>query len=67
MMTVSDMTIGRHYRFKHAEQHRLVYLGKNWSGNGYWHQFSRLDLPDCPVWAEITDKELHLIEDWKDD
>ena len=22
---------------------RLVYLGRNWSGNGYWHQFALVE------------------------
>lgn len=43
---------------------RLIYLGHNWSGNGYWHQFKKID-DSRPVWCEITDAELPMIEETK--
>ena len=44
-----DMVIGQHYRFKCSHE-QLIYLGYNWSGNGYWHQFALIDKPKV-VWA----------------
>lgn len=41
---------------------RLVYLGGNWSGNGYWHQFAKVDSPDV-VWCECLYSDLKLIEE----
>ena len=59
-MKAQDMTIGLPYNFiGHSE--RLIYIGNNWSGNGYWHQFEKVDEPDV-VWCEILNTELHLIE-----
>jgi hypothetical protein len=37
------------YNFKNQPE-RLVYLGKNFSGNGYWHQFAKVESP-CEVWS----------------
>lgn len=54
------MNIGDKYKWKNQEK-QLIYLGKNWSGNGYWHQFSTIEKPH-DVWCEITDKDIHLIE-----
>lgn len=44
-----------------GQPERLVYLGKNWSGNGYWHQFAKVENPSV-VWCEILDSDLHMIE-----
>lgn len=44
---------------------RLVYLGRNWSGNGYWHQFAKIETPN-KVWCEVLDSDLHMIEITKD-
>jgi hypothetical protein len=52
---------GRKYRFKHScDDHAepIEYIGKNWSGNGYWHQFTK----NGKVWSELTDNDLHLLE-----
>ena len=56
--------VGNHYRWRHNHDPVLVYLGYNWSGNGYWHQFQKLGDPN-KVWCEVTDKELSLIEEDK--
>ena len=34
------MNIGGKYNWK-GQPDRLIYLGRNWSGNGYWHQFKK--------------------------
>ena len=57
------MEIGKKYNFKNQPE-RLVYLGKNWSGNGYWHQFALVESPD-KVWNESLDSDLKLIEETK--
>lgn len=56
------MKIGKNYRWKHQSEPLLVYMGCNWSGNGYWHQFAKVDDPKKEVWCEVTDRELPLIE-----
>ena len=43
---------------------RLVYLGNNWSGNGYWHQFAKIESP-LIVWCEVLDADLTMIEETK--
>lgn len=55
------MEIGGKYNWK-GQQERLVYLGKNWSGNGYWHQFEKVD-ETGKVWCEVLDSDLHMIEE----
>ena len=54
------MVWGFKYNFKNQPE-RLVYIGKNWSGNGYWHQFEKVDEPDT-VWCEMQDSDLDMIE-----
>lgn len=54
------MKVGGKYNWKNQAE-RLVYLGYNWSGNGYWHQFAKVESPD-KVWCEVTDRELPMIE-----
>ena len=54
------MVVGEKYNFKNQPE-RLVYLGKNWSGNGYWHQFAKVDEPNI-VWSEMQDSDLGMIE-----
>ena len=54
------MNIGGRYNFT-GQSEQLIYLGNNWSGNGYWHQFAKVDDPG-KVWAEIQTSELDLIE-----
>lgn len=51
---------GGYYNWKNQPE-RLVYLGKNWSGNGYWHQFAKVDAPHV-VWCEVLDDEAHMLE-----
>lgn len=55
------MKIGGYYNW-YGQSERLVYLGRNWSGNGYWHQFAKVESPTI-VWCEILDSDLHMIEE----
>lgn len=54
------MEIGATYNWINQSE-QLIYLGKNWSGNGYWHQFERKDDPG-KVWCEVLDSDLQFIE-----
>ncbi len=54
-----ELVVGQQYRFKCSHE-QLVYLGYNWSGNGYWHQFALVEEPKV-VWAEIPKSDLFLI------
>ena len=55
------MKIGGKYNWI-GQRERLVYIGKNWSGNGYWHQFEKVDEPG-KVWCEVLDADLSMIEE----
>ena len=52
---------GVRYNFKNQPE-RLIYLGENWSGNGFWHQFALVDSPDG-VWAEMLESDLVNIQE----
>ena len=43
------------------QKERLVYLGCNFSGNGFWHQFAKIENPDV-VWSEVQGNELEMFE-----
>jgi hypothetical protein len=56
------------YKFKkndlcnfNYQNERLVYLGHNHSGIGYWHQFAKISEPTV-VWSEVTTADLELLE-----
>lgn len=55
------MIIGGKYNWKNQSE-RLVYLGYNFSGNGHWHQFAKVESPDV-VWCEVKSCDLHMIEE----
>ena len=57
------MKLGGLYNWKQQREH-LIYLGHNWSGNGYWHQFALVESPDV-VWCEVLNVDLHMIEETK--
>jgi hypothetical protein len=57
------LEVGKKYNFK-GQFECLIYLGNNWSGNGYWHQFALVEKPD-EVWAEMLDSDLVVIEETK--
>lgn len=54
------MQIGGRYNWKDQSE-RLVYMGRNWSSSGYWHQFSKVDEPGA-VWCEVQDDQLSSFE-----
>ena len=54
----TPLKIDGRYNFKHQSE-RLIYLGYNYSGNGYRHQFAKVG--SCDVWAELLDSELYMI------
>lgn len=58
------LIIGGAYNWK-GQHERLIYLGYNRSGNGYWHQFARVGLPGI-VWCEVLPIELSMLEETKD-
>lgn len=58
-----DMVIDGRYNWKNQPE-RLIYIGYNWSGNGFWHQFVLVGNPN-EVWCEIKDDQLHMIEEIK--
>ena len=55
------MVIGKTYKFKCSPE-LLICIGKNWSGNGYWHQFEKADNRGV-VWCELLDHDLKMIEE----
>lgn len=57
------MKIGKKYNWKNQPE-RLIYLGNNWSGDGYWHQFALVEDPK-EVWSECLDSDLKGIEETK--
>ena len=62
-LTPATMKIGGRYNWK-GQPERLVYRGRNWSGNGYWHQFSKVESPS-DIWCEVLDADLHMLEETK--
>lgn len=44
-----------------SQPERLIFLGRNWSGNGFWNQFAKVESP-YEVWCEVPDEDLHSIE-----
>lgn len=62
-MKAENMVIGGRYNFKHQND-MLVYLGLNWSGNRYWHQFARVNKPSV-VWSELQSSDLAMIVESK--
>lgn len=53
--------IGEKYNWK-GQPERLSYLGYNWAGNGYWHQFEKVDEPGI-VWCEVRPADLAHFEE----
>lgn len=59
-MTKDEMIKGARYNWV-GQPERLTYLGFNWSGNGHWHQFAKVDEP-AKVWCEVTTSDLCMME-----
>ncbi len=55
--------IGGRYNWK-GQPERLIYIGYNWSGNGYWHQFTKVEKPGV-VWCEVLPADLSMLEETK--
>lgn len=55
------MIIGGKYNWK-GQRERLVYIGLNWSGNSFWHQFEEVGAPGI-VWCEVLDVDLSNFEE----
>jgi len=55
------LLIGGKYNWK-GQRERLVYIGRNWSGNGFWHQFEKVSEPGV-VWCEVTASDLSHFEE----
>ena len=53
------LKIGGRYNWR-GQAERLIYVGKNWSGNGYWHQFEKIDNPG-EVWCEVLESDLDML------
>lgn len=64
-MPVRQLEIGGRYNWRNQPE-RLVYLGYNWSGNGFWHQFALADDKQRKVWCEILPSDLGSIEETKE-
>jgi len=52
--------IGGRYNWK-GQPERLIYLGCNFSGNGFWHQFAKVGEPE-KIWCEVLTKDLASFE-----
>jgi hypothetical protein len=52
--------IGGRYNWK-GQQERLIYMGYNFSGNGRWHQFAKVEDPK-KVWCEVQPEDLSSFE-----
>ncbi len=62
-MNSKDMVFNSRYNFKNQPE-QLKYIGCNWSGNGFWHQFEKIG--DDGVWCELQDDDLEMIEEAKE-
>lgn len=62
-MSAPKLIKGSLYNWRNQPE-RLVYLGRNWSGNGFWHQFEQVDGPGV-VWCEVLDDDLKYFEETK--
>jgi len=57
-MIEKHMVIGGFYKFR-SQPEILKYIGKNFSGNGFWHQFERVGKHG--VWCELLDDDLSMV------
>lgn len=58
---VKRLRIGGRYNWKNQSE-RLVYVGRNLSGKGRWHQFEKIGEPGR-VWCEVLTEDLHMLEE----
>lgn len=66
-MNKENLLIGNSYNWKCDDNIELIYIGYNFSGNGYWHQFKRADNIDGPIWCEVKTDDLDLMEEYKNE
>lgn len=59
-----SLKFGNKYNWKYQPE-RLIYKGYNFSGNGYWHQFAKVESPGV-VWCEVQTADLAMIEETKE-
>lgn len=59
------MNIGGKYNWKNQAE-RLVYLGYNFSGDGFWHQFAKVESPD-EVWCEVLEVDINMLEETQEE
>jgi hypothetical protein len=59
-MQKSELEIGGKYNWVYQPE-RLIYMGYNWSCNGYWHQFALVEKP-TEVWCEVQDSDISSFE-----
>ena len=60
-LTSAMLKVNGKYNWK-GQSDRLIYLGYNFSGNGYWHQFRKIGDPRS-VWCEVTNSNIHMLEE----
>ena len=59
-MKMSELVLHEEYNFTNQAE-RLKYVGHNFSGNGYWHQFEKISNAGV-VWSELQTSDLWMIE-----
>ena len=57
------LVIGNFYNWI-GQPERLIYLGDNFSGDGYWHQFAKIETP-TEIWCEVKGYQLDQFEETK--
>ena len=61
VLTPYTIVVGNTYNWQHDKSNVLIYMGKNYSGNGYWHQFAQVKKPDI-IWCEVLDMDIPMFE-----
>lgn len=64
-LSPADLIRGGRYNWK-GQPERLIYIGRDRSGTGKWHQFAKVEEP-ARVCCEILDTDLRMIEKTPDD
>jgi hypothetical protein len=55
-----NFIVGGKYNWINQSE-RLIYLGHNFSGNGFWHQFAKVESPET-IWCEVVNADLDKLE-----
>lgn len=63
-MKPDELQLRGKYNWRNQSE-RLIYLGHNFSGNGYWYQFALVENPG-KVWCELLSESLQHIEETKE-